>query len=195
LHDESKTIPYQAASELVRLHLLEKYGGVWVDANVVCMRMLDEWVHEAVRPSGVWMYRGRNMDEGAVTCLMCSLPGSYMMVTWANQAREYWLYHSYFHDYDWMRGLFCYLVESKTAFREAWEKVPWVDSTLYGQIHCLFGRMFHDDADLKHRLLNRPPYAVKLSASWTEENPDGTLYSDSLAAFVLDVATRTCLEQ
>ncbi len=33
-------------SDLVRLHLLSKYGGVWVDATTLCMTPLDKWIDD-----------------------------------------------------------------------------------------------------------------------------------------------------
>jgi hypothetical protein len=164
------------------------------------MQPLDDWVDEAVRPSGFWMYHGEGanmlVSQGPASWFMVSLPGSEIISKWAQQCREYWLHHSFVHDYFWMDGLFRYLYESNESFRLSWNRVPFVNCEAYGQSHCLAGHLlFHNDGDLKHRLLNHPPYAIKLSKLWTQENPHGTLYSDSLAAFVLDVATRTCVEQ
>ncbi len=42
-------------SDLLRLRLLETYGGVWVDATTYCNRPLDEWLPSAM-PSGFFAF-------------------------------------------------------------------------------------------------------------------------------------------
>src|SRR6516165_4866570 len=34
----------EAFSDRVRIELLHRYGGVWVDATTLCMRPLDQWL-------------------------------------------------------------------------------------------------------------------------------------------------------
>lgn len=43
-------------SEIIRIHLLEKYGGVWADATLWCARPLDEWVDSVTEASGFFAY-------------------------------------------------------------------------------------------------------------------------------------------
>lgn len=40
-------IPPAAESDILRLYLLKKYGGVWVDATNLCRRPLDAWLPSA----------------------------------------------------------------------------------------------------------------------------------------------------
>ena len=42
-------IPPAAESDLLRLYLLNKYGGVWVDSTNLCRRPLDDWLPSAAR--------------------------------------------------------------------------------------------------------------------------------------------------
>lgn len=37
---------HQYVSDFIRLALLEKYGGIWADASIVCNKSLNEWVHK-----------------------------------------------------------------------------------------------------------------------------------------------------
>jgi hypothetical protein len=41
---QSELIPIQKRSNLLRLHLLNRHGGVWVDATLFCRRPLSEWL-------------------------------------------------------------------------------------------------------------------------------------------------------
>jgi mannosyltransferase OCH1-like enzyme len=36
--------PIQVRADLIRTLLLKKYGGVWVDATLICMKPLDKWL-------------------------------------------------------------------------------------------------------------------------------------------------------
>jgi len=47
----------QTRSDILRLSLLERYGGVWVDASVLPMRPLDDWLGQHIANSGVFIFR------------------------------------------------------------------------------------------------------------------------------------------
>lgn len=42
-----ESLPIQQASNIIRGALLKKYGGVWVDATLLCLRPLDAWLPDA----------------------------------------------------------------------------------------------------------------------------------------------------
>lgn len=44
LDDLPDDISLQALSDVLRLRLLRRYGGVWVDATAYCVRPLDDWL-------------------------------------------------------------------------------------------------------------------------------------------------------
>lgn len=52
----------QNLSNLVRINLLQKYGGVWADATCLCMVPLDDWVHEYAR-SGFFAFSKPGPDR------------------------------------------------------------------------------------------------------------------------------------
>lgn len=43
---QRKDFSIQKISDFIRLGLLEKFGGVWIDATVLCTRPLSEWLEE-----------------------------------------------------------------------------------------------------------------------------------------------------
>ena len=107
-----------SVSDVIRVTLLSKYGGVWADATLLCMQPLDSWVHRAVDREGFWMYRGRHdvshlgtngvdglplalQGQGlertgnlvvGVPCswFMVSRPGSVIISTWLHRVDKYW---------------------------------------------------------------------------------------------------------
>ena len=44
-----KDINYTALSDIIRIILLSKYGGLWVDATTFCNKPLDEWLHDYIK--------------------------------------------------------------------------------------------------------------------------------------------------
>lgn len=70
---------YPAKSDIIRLALLKKYGGVWADSTMLCLRPLDTWVYEAIEPSKFWMYHGRDGGRGPASWFIISYSNSYII--------------------------------------------------------------------------------------------------------------------
>jgi len=53
-------MPMAHRADLIRLMLLEKYGGIWSDATVYCMKPLDCWIDEVMQEGFFAFYRPSN---------------------------------------------------------------------------------------------------------------------------------------
>ena len=49
-------LPLPALSDVTRICLLQKYGGVWADATLWCTRPLDDWIETVTAQSGFFAY-------------------------------------------------------------------------------------------------------------------------------------------
>ena len=49
-------LPLPALSDVARICLLQKYGGVWADATLWCTRPLDDWLETVTAQSGFFAY-------------------------------------------------------------------------------------------------------------------------------------------
>ena len=49
---KSMNLPLPALSDVIRMCLLKKYGGVWADATLWCVRPLDDWIDSACASTG-----------------------------------------------------------------------------------------------------------------------------------------------
>jgi mannosyltransferase OCH1-like enzyme len=58
LFDPAKSITPQARSDIARLALLDRYGGVWADSTMLCLEPIDSWMSTHVLKAGLWMYHG-----------------------------------------------------------------------------------------------------------------------------------------
>lgn len=166
------TIPYlasvptaQAKSDVIRLSLLDKHGGVWADATMLCLAPLDTYIYEALTPSGFWMYHGREECTGPASWFMASVPGSTIARKWRSACDAHWSRprNGGDLDYFWMDALFAQLYKSDMSFADSWDRVPHMCCEDAGQAHMLAGRMLCKDADKQLIINANPPYVLKLS--------------------------------
>ncbi len=53
---KSMNLPLPALSDVIRMCLLKKYGGVWADATLWCVRPLDDWIESVCDQSGFFAF-------------------------------------------------------------------------------------------------------------------------------------------
>ena len=70
--NELSKLPLVKKSNLVRLRLLEEYGGVWADATTYCTTPLDEWIQEATTSSGFFVFHKPGPDRVMSNWFMAS---------------------------------------------------------------------------------------------------------------------------
>lgn len=89
--ESSPSRQYAARSDLLRLMLLEKYGGVWVDASVIPAWPLDTWIDSVIEnsSSGFFTYRfiPRTFDrkETVNWFLAVDKPGNWLISQWLSE--------------------------------------------------------------------------------------------------------------
>ena len=156
LSDRETRLHPAAQSDLIRLRLLSRYGGVWADATMLCMRPLDDWIEDALPPTscGFWMYHGRDKARGPASWFMVSKKGSYLVDTWCNAATNYWRLSRDDNEYFWMDRLFAQIIKSNSRFMQEWHSVRFLDCEAPLQAHCLARREFESfDCGLRVNLL------------------------------------------
>ena len=60
-------LPSTQQTDFIRLLLLQKYGGVWIDATVYCQKPLDDWLGIAMKDSSFFYFRNPNSVHGICT--------------------------------------------------------------------------------------------------------------------------------
>ena len=76
LPDAQSQRPYRL-SELARLNLLARHGGVWVDATCYCMKPLDEWLPDCL-VSGFFAFDRPGRDRLMASWFLASPPDGYI---------------------------------------------------------------------------------------------------------------------
>ncbi len=198
LFDKNKNTFVQAKSDILRLELLNKYGGVWADSTLLCMQPLDHWVFDAVKPSGIWMYHGWgggfDPNVGISSWFIVSKKSSYFINKWREKCVNYWHERYAPHIYFWMDDLFRELFDTDDAFKYFWTITPNICSEDYGQAHCLAkdDGMKINDPNLKQLFEKSPPYVLKFWNHWTDSFPDisSKECQDSNGYFAFKMANR-----
>jgi hypothetical protein len=165
-----ETIGDAAKSDVVRLHLLAKYGGVWADASMLCMVPLDLYIYDALAPSNFWMYHG---VRGPASWFMVSTVNACIPRKWAAASDAFWsTYTGDAYDYFWMDSLFVKLLQDDDEFAQEWSRVPYLSCEDPGQSHMLattWGNVATPEN--LEIFMNRPPYAVKLNRRLDMNSP------------------------
>jgi len=179
LYDKNKTITSQARSDIIRLSVLARWGGVWADATMLCMQPLDHWIQDAVAPGGLWMYHGHGAqmakEEGPASWFILSIKGGDMITKWKAACDHYWTLYDSTNHYFFMDGLFRELYLMDADFAALWQRVPYLYCELDGQSHTLSHHgMEKNTPHIKQLFEDAPPYALKFWSYWDKLFPDVT---------------------
>ena len=124
-----RRISVQERSEIVRLNLLGRYGGVWADATLWCHRPLNDWLGPCV-DSGFFSFhngqmRNRNGERLRFTSWFLAAKTNHLMVRrMLKAARTYWARRSRADEYWWLFTLVNRLHEDDAAFRALYDAMP-----------------------------------------------------------------------
>ncbi len=178
LFDKNKQITFQAASDIIRLSLLNKYGGVWADATMLCMQPLDNWVFDAVEPGGIWMYHGLGgglpKEIGPASWFIISKKEDYIISKWKEACDYYWYNNNNNNNNNILiDSLFKRLLFDDEIFKRKWLNVPYIYCELDGQSNTFTTHKIENDTPhIKKILEMTPPYILKLHDNWNYIFPD-----------------------
>lgn len=187
---QGKTLPPEAFSNLVRLALLRRYGGVWADATTYCLVPLDTWVDKATAASGYFAFANPGPDRMLSSWFMATHRDQLLLAIWQHYCVAYWQEHEERHTYFWFHGtLFAKAYAENRAFGEIWDRTVKIS------------------ADGPHAMA---PYEEKLLDSFSEEGvqsligaaipllklthklPERAMEPGYALSFLLDRAEKAC---
>jgi len=83
------TMNVQSLSEILRINLINKYGGVWVDATCFCCQPLDEWLPNFMT-SGFFAFERHGDDRLISSWFLASTKESYLTTALCEAINWYW---------------------------------------------------------------------------------------------------------
>ena len=148
------TIPIVHLSELVRINLLAKFGGVWVDATCFCCRPLDEWLEDNLT-SGFFAFEKPGKDRLLSSWFLASVENCHLAKIYSQLVNSYWSHHRFpLQNSSWFSRKLVKLISiifNRNARSAALWVHPMVASVLmlrpYFCFHYIFYRVINTDAD------------------------------------------------
>lgn len=136
-----KQLPPEAFSDVVRLALLLRYGGVWADATTFCLRPLDDWL-TPVLVSGFFAFTNFEPDRMIASWFLAAEPGNQLLEVWQAYVAAYWRRRARRHTHFWFHG-FVYgkAYRENRAFRAIWKATPTLSSRDPAQVAARLGDM------------------------------------------------------
>ena len=132
-------------SDILRFHLLNTYGGIWVDATTICVAPLDRTLVPLMK-SGFFCFVAPMRYRLMSTWLLASTPGHPIVQGWIKQFSAYARNRLSPHQYFIAHSLFRETVHRDPLARDAWAVTPRLRPELS---HLLFlnpnHRMFFDE--------------------------------------------------
>jgi hypothetical protein len=119
--------PPEAISDVIRIHLLRTYGGVWVDATTYCLCPLDQWLSDNT-PVGFFAFSNPGPDRLLSSWFLAAAKGNYMVEKWCEATQQYWKGRKAPHTYFWFHNLFADCYHSDVQFKDYWDKSPTISA-------------------------------------------------------------------
>lgn len=120
---ERKNIPYAQFSDILRVSLLVKYGGIWLDSTVFCTDKLPDYIVD----SELFVFKNIELDKAdknpivASSWLISAYSNNNILRLTQNLLFEYWKREKILTNY-FIFHLFFSMATEK--FKDEWEKVP-----------------------------------------------------------------------
>jgi len=175
LFDENITV--QSKSDIIRVHILHQYGGIWADSTLVCLQSLNNWIDDKISLNGFWMYHGNGNRlnpingkyNGACSWFLVSEKHSYMITKWKEKIDIFWnnKYNIKTYSYFWLDQLFNSIYCENDVFKKQWDSLPYIFCDDIGQSHYLaITGQCVNTKEYKKNIKNKPPYVMKMQSSW-----------------------------
>ncbi|NOE35823.1 hypothetical protein GS627_18960 [Ruegeria sp. HKCCD7318] len=137
-------LPVQSYADLLRLTLLNEYGGVWADATTYCLSPLDQWLPPLAQRgffAFTWTRNDRwfiwpGVRRSLTNWFLAAEPKGNLISRWAEASFDYWKGRTTPHNYYWPHILVDYLYLTSYSFRQAFEEFP--------KIGCYSAHLVHD---------------------------------------------------
>ena len=178
-------------TDVLRLFLLERNGGLWVDATCFCNCPLDDWLPNHISQGFFVFDNLTRLGKKSSNWFMYSEPNNYMIRMWKNaMMRTYKENQVQFREtYFIMHDLFDELCETNRIFAEIFENIPKTgqnDHNMYFDLQQK-GNLFIKNngflepltSNIRDMIVNKEKYLFKLS-----HKCDYVLQPQSILAFL-----------
>ena len=113
-------ISLNVAADLLRMALLDRFGGVWADATTFPVQPLDTWIDQH-SITGFFAFDKPGPGRPLSNWFLAAMPANELMRKWQDRSWDYWYQRDEMDDYHWHHNEFAKLLETdqKAADRYA----------------------------------------------------------------------------
>lgn len=112
-------------ADLLRVELLRRFGGVWADATLLCLKPLDEWLPLLFTQTDFFLFSRPSRDRMISNWFIAATARSEMMRRWGASSFRYWRGRNRLPlNYFWQHALFQQRVLSDRTFKQAFRSMP-----------------------------------------------------------------------
>ena len=163
-------LPLPALSDVIRICLLKKYGGVWTDATLWCVRPLDDWIDPVCASTGFFAYDKPGPDRPISSWFLAASRDCRIVDIWYSavchllaktqtRARFRWVFDN--KEKNWLLNALSRLCMGYILQRYQYGHLlitssddPEADN--YFWFHYLFGRLLEQNSEFHHLWASTP---------------------------------------
>jgi len=119
--------PLSCTVDILNINLLNKYGGIWVDATVFCYKPLDLWLSNYTK-NGLFMYKRLNQSMILDTWFIASSSNNYVIEKWCDLFTKHWLGRKEPDNYFDFYHIFKNLYNSDKNVKNIFDNIPTIDT-------------------------------------------------------------------
>jgi hypothetical protein len=156
-----KNISKTALSDIIRIILLKKYGGLWCDATTFCMTSLDNWLDNYIH-EGFFAFNKPGPGRLISSWFIYGNKDNYLIDKWFNCTIDYWNNHDEMHTYFWFHYLFNDLYNNDKTLKKKWDNIKKIsaDGPHYLQNNGILNKITQN---VKNHIDNKQTYLYKLT--------------------------------
>lgn len=126
----AKPLKLAHLADVLRIHLLQQYGGVWADVTTFCTKPFQEWLvplFEQEPKQDFFLFATPKTIFQVSNWFLVSTPQSYVATKWATFCRDYWADRTSTNDYFWFHHGLEQMAKQDATLRQHLEAMVTLD--------------------------------------------------------------------
>lgn len=167
-------IPHAHYSDIIRLFLLQKYGGVWIDSTILLTDKLPKYITDAE----LFVFRGYRVGHIFIyNPFLAAKPNNVLIGSMLSLLLEYWKNEDRLVSYSIFHLFFTIAVECREENRIVWEHVPFSYGSQMFYLLPQLGKQFNNEAyQLAVQLSSIHKLTHKFKQDGIDTSQKGTFY-------------------
>ena len=167
-------IPHAHYSDLIRLLLLQKHGGVWIDSTILLTGILPNYITDAE----LFVFRGDRVGQTFIyNPFLAAQPNHPIINSLLNLLLAYWKNENKLVSYSIFHLFFTMAVEANDENRALWEQVPFSYGSQMFYLQPQLGKPYSEQAyQLATQLSSIHKLTYKFDEYGIDINKKGTFY-------------------